>query len=523
MRKVRQAVTSGAPVRALLYIRVSSDEQEREGLSLAAQLAAVRHYAAEHGWLIVGEYQDVLSGKRDDRPGYQQLLADVRARRSTGEAVLVVVRWLHRFGRRVSERVRAWEELDSLNVAIHSVSEGGQVSKLMHDILASVAEEELRQLSDRVSSTWEHIRAQGWAMVGKCPFGYRWRERTDVEKVQGAPALVLDVDPEAAACVRSAFERVAEGEATRSVARGLSTLPEAVRGPRLLTLRTVQHILRNPLYAGIAADGSTGRWPALIPPELFAAVQARIDQHQAVPRNASREYLLTGFARCPACGERMQGSVTPSLLAGGSKSGKRIRRYRCQGSPHRTAATCHQTADATKIDGLVLDELRLLFRAALHRNRAAFERAWERQRQTRPHTTNMHRESLDRAVAKLQQRLVNAGNQFADGDMPKERYQELLAANEPELQRLEAELRGLPTPVAAPVFPAFALALRSAEVWTNVVDGDQLAAQRDVLAALVATVTPRRIAHGVYAVECTWTPLGEGLRSALGLGVPSAA
>jgi hypothetical protein len=56
-----------------------------------------------------------------------------------------------------------------------------------------------------------------------------------------------------------------------------------------------------------------------------------------------------------------------------------------------------------------------------------------------------------------------------------------------------------------------------------VLTGAQLTAQRDVLAALVETVTPRRIAHATYVVHITWTPLGRALRSALGLTVEVAA
>src|ERR1700687_52839 len=86
---------------ALVYTRVSGDEQEREGLSLPAQLADCRRYAAAHGWIIGAEFQDVMSGKRDDRPQYQALLAEVRRLRADGQGVTVVVRWLHCFGRRV--------------------------------------------------------------------------------------------------------------------------------------------------------------------------------------------------------------------------------------------------------------------------------------------------------------------------------------------------------------------------------------------------------------------------------------
>ena len=70
---------------ALVYVRVSSDEQAKEGVSLDAQLTACRRYAAERGWVLGREYQDILSGKRDDRPYYQALLTEVRRLRSEGK------------------------------------------------------------------------------------------------------------------------------------------------------------------------------------------------------------------------------------------------------------------------------------------------------------------------------------------------------------------------------------------------------------------------------------------------------
>jgi site-specific DNA recombinase len=138
--------TSTAIATALLYTRVSSDEQASEGLSLDAQLAVDRRYVAERGWIIGAEYQDVLSGKRDDRPDYQRMLGEARRLRSEGRPVVVVVPWLHRLGRRVFERVRSREEMKALGVPLHSVHEGGEVSDLVSNILASVAEEEVRQL-----------------------------------------------------------------------------------------------------------------------------------------------------------------------------------------------------------------------------------------------------------------------------------------------------------------------------------------------------------------------------------------
>src|SRR5712692_11110672 len=111
---------------ALIYTRVSSDDQAREGVSLDAQLTECRRYVAQHGWAIGGEFPDILSGKRDDRPKYQALLSEVRRLRADGQAVAVVVMRLDRFGRRILERVRCRAELKQLGVPTHSVREGGE-------------------------------------------------------------------------------------------------------------------------------------------------------------------------------------------------------------------------------------------------------------------------------------------------------------------------------------------------------------------------------------------------------------
>ena len=63
------AGTQSGIVNALIYTRVSGAEHQKEGLSLEAQTRATRGYAAvQPGWVIAGEYRDIISGARDDRP-----------------------------------------------------------------------------------------------------------------------------------------------------------------------------------------------------------------------------------------------------------------------------------------------------------------------------------------------------------------------------------------------------------------------------------------------------------------------
>src|SRR5947207_8775784 len=162
-------------VTALLYTRVSTDEQAREGLSLDAQLSDCRRYAAGLGWLLGSEYQDVLKGTRDDRPQYQALLADVQRLRVQGRRVAVVVAALDRLGRKLLERVRSREELKALGVPTHSVREGGEVSDLVANILASVAQEEVARLGRRVAEVRAYVAGNGWKPPGRPAWGYRFR------------------------------------------------------------------------------------------------------------------------------------------------------------------------------------------------------------------------------------------------------------------------------------------------------------------------------------------------------------
>ena len=71
--------------------------------------------------MLGAEYQGIMRGTRDDRPDYQRMLATARQLRAERREAAVVVAVLDRFGRRLSERVRAREELRSLGVAVVGV------------------------------------------------------------------------------------------------------------------------------------------------------------------------------------------------------------------------------------------------------------------------------------------------------------------------------------------------------------------------------------------------------------------
>ena len=99
MARKQRETPANASSSAVIYTRVTSEEQEREGVSLAAQLVNCRRYCAAQGWGIEVEFQDVLSGTRDDRPHYQAMLARVRELRAEGRDIAIVCMWLRKWMR----------------------------------------------------------------------------------------------------------------------------------------------------------------------------------------------------------------------------------------------------------------------------------------------------------------------------------------------------------------------------------------------------------------------------------------
>ena len=513
---VTKAQQSGL-TQAVIYTRVSTEDQAVEGTSLAAQLAECRRYVAGHGWIIDSEHSDVMSGRKDARPAYQAVLERVRQLRASGRNVVVVVSALDRFGRRLLERVRAREELASLGVATHSVREGGEVGDMAAGFLAVMAEEESKRLSMRMRHTWIELNHKGWWKVAtdRIPWGYRTRPATPQERAAGAPNAVLEPDPMQAPAVREVFERIARGERVLPTVRWIGSLPADVRGGRQGNHRTVQLMLRRPVYVGrLEPDGPQGKWEPIVDEETWRAVQERLDAHQRVPRQGSGNYLLTGFAWCPECGSRMQGDRLPGRKAA-------VTRYRCCGGRRGgTARSCTVTADAKSIDALVLDRVGGVLNAVAGsvRLQAALEREWSKLTAPAADPDDVTRRRLERQVAKSRERVNAATRKFVDGDISKEAYDGLIAEEQRAIGAAEAELKRLNDLAAQTkrtTLPAWSEVRRVVGDCSTALQSGDMQRQRDVLALLVSHVVPRRNGRMNYAASIDWTPLGKALEGAV--------
>ncbi len=160
-------------MKAIGYIRVSTEGQATEGVSLDAQEAKIRAWAELNGAESVSLFVDAgLSGKRaDNRPALQDALRNVQK----GDALVVYS--LSRLSRSTKDTIALAEALEKRGADLVSLSEKIDTTtaagKMVFRMLAVLSEFERDQVSERTKTALAHKRSLGEKTGGDVPFGYR--------------------------------------------------------------------------------------------------------------------------------------------------------------------------------------------------------------------------------------------------------------------------------------------------------------------------------------------------------------
>src|SRR5947207_15885674 len=104
-RKTTPAVAEPIRRQAVIYARVSSKEQEKEGFSIPAQLKLLKEYAAANFFLIAQEYVDVETAKQTGRAAFGEMVAYLNAHPSVRVMLVEKTDRLRSEERRVGKRV----------------------------------------------------------------------------------------------------------------------------------------------------------------------------------------------------------------------------------------------------------------------------------------------------------------------------------------------------------------------------------------------------------------------------------
>ena len=312
------------------YTRVSCGKEAMLH-SMSAQISYYNDLISRNPeWEYAGVYADeALTGTKDNREGFQRMLADCRA----GKIDMIITKSISRFARNTLTLLNTVRELKELGVDvyfeeqnIHSISGDGE---LMLTILASFAQEESRSVSEnckwRIQQQYKEGKPYGWCFM----YGYRIKKG------------VVTIHEEEAAVVRWVFESYLDGMGTAEIARQMRERGIPASRGGVWSPNRVVAMLKNEKYCGDSmlqkkyiADhltkkqkrnyGELPRYyvedthPAIVSHETFQLVQCLIEFNRR--RNNIRfetpiHSALTGMIRCTKCGRHYRRKITRSETA----------------------------------------------------------------------------------------------------------------------------------------------------------------------------------------------------------------
>ena len=292
-------------MRAVIYTRVSNDQSGRSR-STADQERECRTICEQYGWTVADVLTDSDIGasrwSSKDRPAYRQLADTLQP----GD---VLVTWE---ASRAQRDLQAYVQLRDLcaqrgvqwcySGRLYDLTTGDD--RFTTGLDALLAEKEAEQIRERILRGKRSAALAG-RPAGRTPYGYR-----PVRDIASGKTITWEPDPERAPIVQEAVRRALEGEPLNAICRdfNLRGLPSNGKQWQRVTLTSM---LASPSYAGLRTHQGRiigeASWPALITVDDHHTLVALLgDPTRRSSDRSDIRHLLTGIARCGACGGPMK-------------------------------------------------------------------------------------------------------------------------------------------------------------------------------------------------------------------------
>ena len=301
-----------------LYIRVSTEDQAREGFSLPEQEKRLRAMCEYKGYEIYKLYKDAgISAKDMNRPAFEELLQDIREKKCN----TIVVLKLDRLTRSVYDMefiMKFLEEndayLDCANEEINTTNSGG---KMVARLLTTVSQNEIERTSERTKFGLAGAIKEGH-IPGKNPLGYK----RDGKK--------LVVDPLTKDIVKRIYSLYFEGKSYSNIATIYNQ--EEVLGKTNWRDTGILRIISNEIYKGDFVSGKTFNKPVYYENVVEPIVSKELCENCQVQKKKNQKsymrtqtYIFLQKLKCPKCGRILAGGASHKL-----KSDKWYFYYRCE-------------------------------------------------------------------------------------------------------------------------------------------------------------------------------------------------
>ena len=287
-----------------LYLRVSTEDQAREGFSLPEQKDRLETFCKFKGYEIVDYYEDAgISAKTGNyRPEFERLKEDIKSKRINTIIALKLDR--------ITRSIFDWEKLmtfldendayiDCANDEVNTTNANG---KMVSRLLMSVSQNEIERTSERTKVGLAGAIKQGH-LPSQAPLGYKHENKK----------LVIDYSTKDV--VVRIFDLYYNGNSYQTISNILNE--EQVLGKNNWRDSTITAILENEVYKGDFVHGKRTKHPTyyenvvepLVSKEMWEDCQAQKKKNsRAYQRTLT--YLFLQKIRCPRCNNLMGGKAT---------------------------------------------------------------------------------------------------------------------------------------------------------------------------------------------------------------------
>lgn len=304
---------------AVIYARVSSKEQEREGYSIPAQLDLLRRYAQQNGFNVLHEFSEAETAKKAGRDQFTAMVSFLKKRKMP---TAILVEKTDRLLRNLDDYVLIENVVRQCNTEIHKVKENMVINRnsqsfeiFVDGLNVLLARRYIHNLSEEVRKGKRQKVLEGGYHT-KAPYGYRNDKNTKQ----------IIINPDQAPFVIRAFQIYATGlyslEATinKLDKEGFKYRPAI----RRISLSPLERMLKNPAYIGkvpFEDQVYDGKHTPLIDADTWRLVQLAFRKDAKPTAMTKHDFLYRGMLTCGECA---------SAIVGETKKGK-YTYYRCSG------------------------------------------------------------------------------------------------------------------------------------------------------------------------------------------------
>lgn len=308
-------------MRTAIYIRVSTEEQVREGYSVSGQKQKLKAFCISQGWEVVGLYPDEgISAKDTNRPELQRMLKDIK----DDKIDCVLVYRLDRLTRSVMDLYNMLDVFEKHDCKFKSATEvydtTTAMGRMFITIVAALAQWERENMGERISFGYAEKARQRKYPHSFAPFGYT------LDKEQSK----LNINPIEAKTIKLIYSQY-QHMGMNQVAKYLNDQQIYTKNGNEWSDNTIMKALRNRVYRGdIEWKGEIieGTHDPIIEKEEWDNTQKLIEERTGKsPRSVSSRYIFSGKLKCPACGRTMTGSYS-------TYKDKKYLFYRCRFKRH---------------------------------------------------------------------------------------------------------------------------------------------------------------------------------------------